>query len=336
MKFKIAISNMESEQFIDNNELEKLKNFLAKRPRILVLAHANPDGDTLGGAFGIYTAFKNIGLNINIGCIDPISQKLQFLENAKDLVRDFNENDFDGFIFVDCGDKKMVKFQETKPRILSDNFIKINIDHHASNDLFGDINFVVTNATSSTEIVYYLLQKLEIRITPHIATSLLLGLYTDTGSFMHQNTTSQSYKAAGELVKLGGNVSQIANNVFQTYDLKTLKLWGRVLSNLHITQEGAAIVGVEKDEYESLGAKRSDLEGVIDFINSMPEAKYAVILSEDEKGNVKASFRTRKSDVDVKALAEKFGGGGHVKASGFTIPHGHLEKEIKWRIVQDT
>jgi phosphoesterase RecJ-like protein len=84
-----------------------------------------------------------------------------------------------------------------------------------------------------------------------------------------------------------------------------------------------------------LGAKREDLNGVIDYINSMPEAKYSVLLSEDEKGNVKASLRTRKSDVDVKSLAEKFGGGGHVKAAGFTIAKSKLEKEVKWKIVQE-
>ena len=168
-----------------------------------------------------------------------------------------------------------------------------------------------------------------------MATQLLLGLYTDTGSFMHQNTTPESYFAAADMIDLGANISKIAKNVFHAYEFKTLKLWAKVLKNLHITSDGAAIVGVEREDYESIGAKRSDLEGVIDFINSIPEARYAVILSEDEKGNVKASFRTRQPDVDVKALAEKFGGGGHVKASGFTLPRGHLEKEVRWKIVQE-
>lgn len=320
---------------IDAENLKKLQEHLHSDPRIIVLAHGNPDGDTLGGALAVYIALKRNKINVKIACIDKVPKKLQFLAHSQDVKQNFNEEDFDSVIFVDCGDKKMVKFNEKKPKILSDKMVKINIDHHASNDLFGDINFVCPFATSSTQIIYQLLQKLAIRITPEIATQLLLGLYTDTGGFMHQNTTPESYFTAAELVKLGANTNQISKNVFHSYEFKTLKLWAKVLKNLHITSDGAAIVGVERKDYESIGAKRTDLEGVIDFINSIPEAKYAVILSEDEKGNVKASFRTRKSDVDVKALAEKFGGGGHVKASGFTLQKGHLEKEVRWKIVQD-
>ena len=151
---------------------------------------------------------------------------------------------------------------------------------------------------------------------------------------MHQNTTPSVYTHAAELVRKGGNIQTIAQNLFNTYDLKTLRLWGKVLSGLHITADGAAIVGIARRDYESIGATREDLEGVIDYINSIPEVQYSVMLSEDNKGNVKASLRTRKPDIDVKALAEKFGGGGHIKASGFMIPGGHLEKQIKWKIVQ--
>ena len=327
--------NTKNISLIDLNNLKQLQEHLVSDPKVIILAHGNPDGDTLGGALALYQALKNHHVDVKIACVDKIPEKLKFLAHSNNVKQDFNEEEFDSVIFVDCGDKKMVKFHENKPRILSDDMVKINIDHHASNDFFGDINFVCPTATSSTQIIFRLLQKLEIKVTPEIATPLLLGLYTDTGSFMHQNTTPECYFAAAELVKLGANINQISKNVFHSYEFKTLKLWAKVLQNLHITSDGAAIVGVEREDYESIGAKRSDLEGVIDFINSIPEAKYAVILSEDEKGNVKASFRTRKPDVDVKALAEKFGGGGHVKAAGFTLPHGHLEKEVRWKIIQD-
>ena len=320
---------------IDSQNLDFLKRYLATKPKMIVLAHANPDGDTLGGALGIYLGFKNQGYDIDIACIDKIPDKYQFLSGVHEIQTDFNQQAYEAVIFVDCGNKKMVKFQETKPRIHSDDMVKINIDHHASNDHFGEINFVPLQVCASTEVVFRLLQHLNMKVTPQIATALLLGVYTDTGSFMHQNTTPQSYLVGAELLKLGANVTQISRNVFRNYEFKTFKLWGKVLEKLHVTEEGAAIVGIEKKDYESIGAKRSDLEGVIDYINSMSEVQYAVMLSEDEKGNVKASLRTRRKDTDVKALAEKFGGGGHVKASGFTIPKGHLKKEVKWKIVQN-
>jgi len=302
---------------------------------MIVLAHANPDGDTLGGALGVYLGFKSAGHDIDIACIDEVPEKYQFLSGTAAVMTDFDENTYDAVIFVDCGNKKMVKFQETKPRIHSDDMVKINIDHHASNDHFGEINFVPLHVCSSTEVVYRLLQHLDIAITPQIATALLLGVYTDTGSFMHQNTTPSSYLVGSELLMLGANLNRISSDVFRSYDFKTLKLWGKVLDNLYVTPDGAAVVGIKKEEYESIGATRADLEGVIDYVNSMPEASYSVLLSEDERGNVKASLRTRNDEIDVKALAEKFGGGGHVKAAGFTIPKGHLEKEIKWKIVTE-
>ena len=213
--------------------------------------------------------------------------------------------------------------------------VKINIDHHPSNDSFGEINFVITDVASASMIVYQLLKALKLKISAPCANALMTGIYTDTGGFMHQNTTPLAYQYSAELIKLGASPQHVAKNVFHKYDFRTLKLWGKVLQNLHVTGDGAAIVGVEEKDYEQLGCTRQDLAGVIDFINAMPEARYSVMLSEDGKGNVKASLRTRKDDVDVKALAEQYGGGGHVKASGFTIPGGRLEKEVKWKIVQD-
>lgn len=325
---------MKSKTVIDPENLKKLKRYLEESKKFIILAHANPDGDTLGGVIGLYLGLKSIGKNVKMACIDNIAAKYKFLPETENFLTDFDEDAFEGVFFVDCGNKKLTKFHETKPKIHSDQMVKINIDHHASNDHFGEINFVDTESCSASEIIFHLLEALKINVTPKIATALLLGIYTDTGSFMHQNTKPRTYKVASELVKRGGNISQIARNVFHNYDLKTLKLWGKALQNLHVSADGAAIVGIEKD-YESIGASRSDLEGVIDFINSMPEAKYSVLLSEDEKGNVKASLRTRKKDVDVKALAEKFGGGGHIKASGFTIKGSKLEKEVKWKIVQE-
>jgi len=322
-------------EVLDLKEIEKLKKYLKEDPKIIFLPHANPDGDTLGAALALYTGLKDLGFKVDIACATPYSDEFKFLHNIEDVKSDFDENDYDAVVFTDCGNKKMVQFHEEKPRILSDEMVKINIDHHMSNDLFGEINFVNTSIASTTMIVFKIFQALEMKITPKIATQLLLGIYTDTGSFMHQNTDPLTYFYAAELLRLGANYNAIGKNIFRKYELKTLKLWAKVLKSLHITKEGAAIVGVEKEDYESIGCTRADLAGVIDFINSMPEVQYSVLLSEDEKGNVKGSLRTRKDDVDLKGLAEKFGGGGHVKASGFTIKNGHLEKDVKWKIVQE-
>jgi len=321
---------------LDPKEVEKLKRYLASKPKLIILTHANPDGDAIGSAIGLYNGFKEAGLEVDVACIDPCPEEFLYLKNTKKLKQDFNPDDYQAVVFVDCGDKKLTRFDNQYPKILSDEIVKINIDHHASNDNFGEINFVITDVASATMIVYQILKALDYKIKPDTANALITGIYTDTGGFMHQNTTPLTYQYAAELIKLGASPQYVAQNVFHKYSFNTLKLWGKVLQNLHVTADGAAVVGVEEKDYENLGCTREDLAGVIDFINAMPEARYSVMLSEDGKGNVKASLRTRKDDVDVKALAEQYGGGGHVKASGFTIPGGRLEKEVKWKIVQDT
>jgi len=319
---------------ICGKNFEKLKKHLEKNPKIIVVIAENFDADAVGGSIAIFSALQNAGFCCEISCACDL-EKFSFLKNSEKITKNFDEKIFDTAIFVDCGEKKMTGFFDAKPRLLSAEITKINIDHHASNDFFGDINFVEKKMASATMVVFELLKKMEWKISPTIATALLAGIYGDTGSFMHQNTTPEVYFAAAELMRAGANFSKISKNLFRNYEIKTLKLWAKVLQNLHVTPDGAAIVGVEKSDYKKIGANREDLEGIIDFINSIPETKYSVLLSETDDGNVKASLRTRQPDVDVKALAEKFGGGGHVKASGFTIKKSHLQKDVKWKIVSD-
>ncbi|MCF7846932.1 MAG: bifunctional oligoribonuclease/PAP phosphatase NrnA [Candidatus Gracilibacteria bacterium] len=320
---------------LEKAELQKLKDFLGGKPSLTILTHANPDGDAVGSALGLFWALKPLGFKLTLACLDPISPAFQFLAGSGEFQTDFDLESSEGLVFLDCGEKRMTRFEDSKPDLFDPKRTIINLDHHPTNDSFGDINFVLPKASSTAEIVTSLLEALELPLTPEISSALLLGLYTDTGSFQHQNTTPSAYAAAAKLVRAGGNISKIAKHVFFSNEFKKFKLWGKVLNNLHVTEDGAAIVGVYKKDYESVGATRADLNGVVDLINSMPESRYTVMLSEDEKGNVKASLRTRNEDVDVRALAEKFGGGGHVKASGFTIPRGHLQKEVKWKIVQE-
>jgi len=321
---------------LNDREIGKLERFLSRSPKCLILPHAKPDGDAIGAASGLYLGLKSLGIDADLACMDAVPEEFRFIAETSQYKTDFDLADYDGVFFVDCGNKKLTGFQESKPEIFNttDRTV-INIDHHPSNDEFGNINFKITDMASASMIVFKVLEGLGAKIDPDTATALLLGIYTDTGGFMHQNTTPLTYLHASELVKLGANYKRIAREVFQKHDFCTLKLWGKVLQNLHVTKDGAAIVGVEEADYKNLGCRREDLGGVIDFVNSMPEARYSVLLSEDGNGNVKASLRTRDDSIDVKALAEKFGGGGHVKAAGFTIKGGHLEKEVKWKIVQE-
>lgn len=320
---------------IKKDELQKLQDYLKRAGRTLIITHANPDGDAIGSSLGLYLGLKSIGINVEVACIDGVPDNFKFIKDSKEMKTSFRLKDYDGIIWVDCGDKKLPKFQDEIPELFDESVFKINIDHHPSNDLFGNINFQHNNVSSACEIVFRLLEALEIKISEDMATALILGLYTDTGGFMHQNTQPSTFKNAADLIQYGADTQKISQEVFKKYEYKTLKLWSKVLKDLYVSKDEAAIVGVHRNDYESLGCTRNDLAGVIDYINSIEGIKYSVLLSEDDKGNVKASLRTRSEDIDVKEIAEKFGGGGHVKASGFTIQGGHLEKEVKWKIVKE-
>ncbi len=324
-----------SEEFVES--CKAIGKVLSKKPNTLVLCHKNPDGDALGALTAFGLALEMHQVPHQLACLDEMPDDFHYLQTSTDLVHDFNEKDFECVVFLDCGAHYMTGYHESKPFLFgkSKDLTSINIDHHPSNDKWSDINLVEPKMASTTHMLWHVFSVLQWEVSPDMATSLLTGIYTDTGSFMHQNTSSEVLKVASKLLNRGASINEIAKNVFQKFEYKKLKLWGKVLEGLHLNEDGAAIVGVHEDDYKAFGCERSDLAGVIDFINSIPEAEYSVVLSEDGKGNVKASLRTRKDDVNVNELAKKFGGGGHVKASGFTIPKGKLKKEIKWKIVSE-
>lgn len=311
----------------------EIKNLIDSAQNILLIAHKKPDGDTLGATISMYLALQNMGKNPIMACADNPPQNLQFLPEHDRFVKEFDPNAFDLIITLDNGASYMSKFQDKYPDIFNQPGIPtINIDHHPSNDNFGQVNLVDTSAAATSITVYQLLRLWGVKINREMATCLLTGVYTDTGSFMHSNTNAEVYQIAAELLSLGGNFALISKQVFKNTPLPTLKLWGRVLQNIKMNSEKISMSVITQKDLETCQAKQEDLAGVIDLINAVPEAKFSVLLVEDKNGQVKGSFRTQKDDVNLSKIAGLFGGGGHEKAAGFTMP-GHLKKETYWRIV---
>ena len=133
-------------------------------------------------------------------------------------------------------------------------------------------------------------------------------------------------------MELGGRINLIAKNLFKTTSVQTLKTWGKVLERLTLNDEGVVVSVITEKDFREIGSRSDDLSGVVDFMNAVPGSKFTVLINEDEKGNVKGSFRTRRDDVDLAKLAESFGGGGHKKAAGFSMP-GRIHQEIRWKVL---
>lgn len=206
----------------------------------------------------------------------------------------------------------------------------INIDHHPSNDYFGKVNWIDITATSTSEIIVGLVESLgrdTNLIDPEIATCLLAGITTDTGSFQNTNTTPKSLTIAAQLVAAGARQQDIIKNIYKTRPLTTLKVWGKILENIH-EEKNKKFIWSEIDSATllALGAQETEIGGVLDELKSAPEIDFALLLSE-RSGGVHGSFRAAVKGVNVAALACEFGGGGHEAAAAFDIPNTTLRQQ---------
>jgi phosphoesterase RecJ-like protein len=316
------------------NEFKKMQVFVRNATRICILSHKNPDGDTLGSNIALRFALEQQGKQVVSVCADEIPEKYFFLSGVDQFQRSVDLSSFDLIIMVDIAAKHLVGFDQQQQAIFS-FFPLVNIDHHPDNPLFANLNLVDAQQSSTTMILYHLFTFLNIPITKDMATALLLGIYNDTGSFMHANTTLESYKIASSLLSLGANAKFIVQRLYKTFPINRLQLWGKVFNRIHINPQHVVSSVITKEDFQETNTSAEDLSGVVEYLNMVPDGQYAMLLTDDASHTqVKASLRTLNDDVDVSSIAHKFGGGGHKKASGFRIP-GKIEEEITWKIVND-
>lgn len=203
----------------------------------------------------------------------------------------------------------------------------VNIDHHTGNDYFGKVNWVDLTATSTAEILVALLEALgqgKSLLDEQIATCLLAGIITDTGSFQNTNTTPKSLTVAAQLVAAGAHQQEIVKRIYKTKSLSTLKLWGIILSRLSSEPERFVWSIVEEDDFSTIGASEEETAGVVDeLLKNAPGIDFALLISE-KQGSVRGNLRAAKPNVDVAKIAAIFEGGGHTQASGFQIPNTKL------------
>jgi phosphoesterase RecJ-like protein len=173
-----------------------------------------------------------------------------------------------------------------------------------------------------------------ISLNKEIATCLLTGIFTDTGSFMHDSTTPAILKMAAKLMTKGARLSHIAHETYQKKDLPCLCIWGKALSRIMVSDKtGAAVSVITPEDMQECRAELDDLSGVVNLLNALPQAQFALLLAEYEPGKIKGSLRSEPhKNIDVSKLAKFLGGGGHKLASGFEV-EGHLvEEEGMWRV----
>lgn len=311
-------------------EIIEAGQLIKNAKNIGILLSKRTDGDNVGSSCALYMVLKHLGKSCEMVMLDEMPENLKFVPKAHEVIHEFQPEKYDLFLVTDCGDPKLTGMLEEYAQIFDGTTPMINLDHHISNKMFGTVNIVKGSMATATMVVYKLFKYWNVHITPDVATALLVGIYTDTGSFMHSNTDTQVYEIAGKLMSLGANVRTISKHIFTTTPISTMRLWGRVLHRAKQTEKKITVSYALESDFESLHAKPDELSGVIDYLNAVPDSIFSLLLSEYQ-GKVKGSLRTLRDDINLSTLAGIFGGGGHAKASGFTLS-GKLDIGASWKI----
>lgn len=232
---------------------------------------------------------------------------------------------YDVIVTVDAGDLVQMRELYDENKDLFSTLPLINIDHHASNSKFGTINYVDLSCSSTTQALVTIIDALnptkEEIIDADMATLLLAGLITDTGSFQHANTTPEAFDIASRLLELGAKQQEIIKRVYKTKSLSTLKLWGRVLSKLQFDPTYRIVWStITNEDLLETNSTTDESNGIIDeLMSNAPGAELILLLKQKGDDTVSGSVRTNSDDVDGSAFAGKFGGGGHIRAAGFRV-----------------
>ncbi|OOM76917.1 bifunctional oligoribonuclease/PAP phosphatase NrnA [Clostridium sp. BL-8] len=310
------------------NSLSEIKAEILKSKRIGLSFHTSPDGDAIGSTLALLNALRYLGKDSCIISRDVIPDNLSFLSLGNEIDGNILEpkEDTDLVIILDCGNVERISadLSNYKGKI-------INIDHHISNDNYGMLNYVDPTSSATCEISYLLVQELGIDlksksdINVAIGSAVYSGIVTDTGSFRHSNVTKRTHDIAAKLIEIGIDNSKIHSSLFDNKPFEKIKLMGCVLSNIELVLNNkVAVLQISKELLNELNLEKVDTSDIINVGLGIKGVEVSMLLKESDEG-IKGSLRS-KNNVDVRKVAEVYGGGGHVKAAGLIQKGISLEK----------
>ncbi|MDX9917340.1 MAG: bifunctional oligoribonuclease/PAP phosphatase NrnA [Gudongella sp.] len=300
-----------------NSELLKIKDLIDESKNISIVSHVNPDGDNMGSVLALGISLTKIKGTVDMVMSDSIPEDYRFLPGV-DLLKGYGEprENIDILFVLDCSD--LMRLGENQ-KLAETAKVIVNIDHHVSNEMFGDINIVDPQSSSTGEMIFSFLESLELPIDREIATCIYTAISTDTGRFTYQNVTGKTHIIISKLYDYGINGYEINKNLYQNRSLKRTQLFIKILSGIELMFDGKfALASVSIDMLNETGASMEDTEGVVEFLRDTASVEAACLLKEISKDEIKVSLRTKET-VDANAVCNVFGGGGHIRASGCTI-----------------
>lgn len=295
---------------------------LNKSQSILLVSHANPDGDAIGALLATGLALKALRKKVHMYNESAIPAVYRFLQSVQLIDQKVdNIDDYDTVVVLDCGALERVgkiALQISKARMV------INIDHHVTNTRFGHIHMIDPNACATAEIVYRIIKQLNINISSHMAAAIYTGILTDTGSFRFSSTNQQAFAICTEMIGCGANPYEIAQHVYGHYSLGRIKLLNLALDSLEISPSGKlSIMSLTQDMMDITRTQEEDIDGIINYARRIEDVKVAALIHEvagngRERRQYHVSLRS-DGNVNVALIAAQFGGGGHANAAGFSV-----------------
>lgn len=313
---------------------QPLQRHLTRPGRVALAVHEKPDGDALGSMLALAEHLEAVGHRVTRFSVDGVPPSYAFLPGS-DQVTTEPPYDVDVIALLDIGDVTRARLplspRGVAPMVLVIDHHPTRLEHTSKDVVDGAV--IATHVSSTCELVFHFLQYRQARITKSMATNLLTGISTDTGTFQNAATTGASLAVAAHLLLRGASLPKVIAATYRNKSVAALRLWGRALERLkHDPETGQVTTLIRQQDLRECGVDDDAAEGVSNFLNSLAGARLTLFLKEEPDGRIRGSYRTTRDDVDVAALAARYGGGGHRKAAGFTAVGPVTESTTSWEL----
>ncbi|QCX32282.1 bifunctional oligoribonuclease/PAP phosphatase NrnA [Caloramator sp. E03] len=309
--------------------LNKIGQVLKSYDDFAIVSHVSPDGDSIGSMLGLYNTLIESGKKVDVFVEKNLPEKYSFLPGYKNIKTECNKQSrYSCLIILDCAD--ILRLGELKD-LINNCDISINIDHHISNSLNCNINYVDSNASSTGEIIYQILKLNGYNINYDTAMCLYTSILTDTGGFKYTNTTSITFSIVGDLINTGIKFSDIYSKIYDERTMYQIKLLGKVLPTLEVHfNNKVALLTLSNEMLKECNANENDAEDFVNYARNIDTVEVGIFIKQIDDLKCRVSLRS-KNYIDVSQIASKFNGGGHIKAAGCTI-EGNIN-EVKNKVL---
>lgn len=309
-----------------NNSPEEILNIIKSSEKIGVISHKNPDGDNIGSTISVILGIReNLNKNIFGIKVDNFPKNLLFLDTLENI-KEIEELDLDLLIYVDCGEidrpGEVGKLFKTRAKKI------INIDHHKTNDYFGDLNYVFPNMSSTCEIVYNLFKEFNFNISKDVANALLVGINTDTYRFLYETSTASTLRACADLYDLGAYKDFIYKKLYQNNSFEVEMLKNKLINRARLYFDNkVAVIGMFESDFEGTDLTMDMLDDIVNYYRDINGFEVSILFKELKDNQFKGSVRS-KEFVDVSKVCSHLNGGGHTRAAGCIID-GDFDSVVK-------